>query len=244
MAVRCDVHDDGVVVVVLDRPERRNALDAADLAAVRGLVADSAVDPAARVLVFTGADGHFTAGADISTAVDTGFAGDFAGFVAEVRAVPFPTMCAVQGVALGGGTQLAVSCDLRVATPDARFGIPAGRLGLVIDQQTVARLAAVAGQGTARAMLLGAEILSGDRAHEVGLVQRLGHLDAALAWAAEIAALAPRSLVGHKLGLDHAARVDAAPDVAAAHAAAWASDDLQEGFAAFRERRPPHFTGR
>jgi enoyl-CoA hydratase len=93
-------------------------------------------------------------------------------------------------------------------------------------------------------MLLGAEILSGDRAHEVGLVQRLGHLDAALAWAAEIAALAPRSLVGHKLGLDHAARVDAAPDVAAAHAAAWASDDLQEGFAAFRERRPPHFTGR
>lgn len=244
MAIRREQHDDGVVLLVLDRPERRNALDAADLATVHGFVAEAAADPTTRVLVFTGAEGHLTAGADISAAVDTGFAHDFAAFVAAVRAVPCPTICAAEGIALGGGTQLAVSCDLRVATPDARFGIPAAKLGLMIDQATVARLAAVAGQATARAMLLGGEIVSGQRAFDVGLVQRLGHRDAALAWAADIAALAPLSLAGHKLGLDRAADAEITDDVAAAHARAWASDDLAEGFAAFRERRTPRFTGR
>ncbi|MEZ5145209.1 MAG: enoyl-CoA hydratase-related protein [Acidimicrobiales bacterium] len=244
MAIRRDAHDDGVVVLVLDRPDRRNALDADDLATVHRHVLAAAADPGTRALVFTGAGGHLTAGADISAAVDTAFARAFADFVAAVRAVPCPTLCAAEGVALGGGTQLAVSCDLRVAAPDARFGIPAARLGLMIDQATVSRLAAVAGQGTARAMLLGGEIVSGERAHDVGLVQRLGHLDAALAWAAEIAELAPLSLAGHKVGLDRAADADVTPDYADAHARAWASEDLQEGFAAFRERRTPRFHGR
>lgn len=246
MAIRRQVPVDGVVLLVLDRPERRNALDAEDLAAVRRHVAEAAADPTTRVLAFTGAGGHFTAGADISAAVDADFAAAFAAFVAEVRAVPCPTLCAAEGVALGGGTQLAVSCDLLVAAPDTRFGVPAGRLGLMIDPHTVARLAAVAGQPTARAMLLGGEIVSGERAHAVGMAARLGHLDAALAWAAEIAALAPRSLAGHKIGLDQAALAEApgSDAYAAAHAAAWASEDLQEGLAAFRERRPPHFTGR
>ena len=75
------------------------------------------------------------------------------------RAVP--VIAAVEGAALGAGTQLAVACDLRVATPDARFGIPAAKLGLMVDHWTVQRLALLAGHGPARAMLLAAEVLDG-----------------------------------------------------------------------------------
>src|SRR5207237_8056851 len=115
---------------------------------------------------------------------------------------PVPVVAAVEGAALGAGTQLATACDLRVAAGDARFGIPAGKLGLMIDHWSVQRLALVAGEGTARAMLLAAEVLSGEEAHRLGLVQRLGGLDDALAWAGEIAGLAPISLAGHKLSLN------------------------------------------
>ena len=98
------------------------------------------------------------------------------------------------------GTQLAVACDLRVATPAARFGIPAARLGLMVDHWTIQRLSLLAGAGPARAMLLGAETYSGEEAVRLGLVQRLGDLEAALGWADEIAALAPLTLAGLEAG--------------------------------------------
>jgi enoyl-CoA hydratase len=154
-----------------------------------------------------------------------------------LRTAPFVTLAAADGAALGAGTQLAVACDLRVSTPAASFGIPAGRLGLAVDAWTVERLALLAGHGPARAMLLAAEVLKGDEAHRIGLVQRLGDLDAALAWADEIAALAPLTLRAHKAALEEPTQ---ARD---AIARAWASDDLREGLAAFRERRRPRFRG-
>jgi enoyl-CoA hydratase len=151
---------------------------------------------------------------------------------------PFVTIVAADGAALGAGTQLAVACDLRVATVRSSFGIPAGRLGLAVDRWTVDRLARMAGHGTARAMLLAAEVVEGDEAHRLGLVQRLGSLDDALTWADDIAALAPLTLRAHK------ALLEGRPDADAALARAWASDDLQEGLAAFRERRRPVFHAR
>ena len=92
--------------------------------------------------------------------------------------------------------------------------------------------------GKARAMLLAAEVVKGDEAHRLGPVQRLGDLDEALAWADDIAALAPLTIRAHKAALEPE------PDAAAAIAAAWPSDDLQEGLAAFRERRRPVFQAR
>ena len=150
-------------------------------------------------------------------------------------------MAACDGAALGAGTQLATACDLRVATPAARFGIPAGKLGLMVDQTTVRRLVATAGESAARSMLLGAEVLDGERAHALGLVQRLGAIDEALAWADDVAALAPLSRAGHKLGLQ---RPDDGEGYRAAFTAAWASADLQEGQTAFHEKRRPRFEGR
>jgi enoyl-CoA hydratase len=233
-----------VTLVTLDRPERRNAIDGQGCRDLAAAVND-AVSHAARVVVLTGAGGHFCAGADLQQLEDTAFVEALRGALLALHEAPLPVIAAVDGAALGAGTQLAIACDLRVATPDARFGIPAAKLGLMVDQWTVRRLASLAGEGPARAMLLAAETLEGTAAAQVGLVQRVGGLDDALAWAEEMARLAPLTIAGHKLMLNRteAEAIGDDPDVAAAFARAWRSADLAEGMAAFHERRPPRFTG-
>jgi enoyl-CoA hydratase/carnithine racemase len=225
-----------VVVLTIDRPARRNALDHEALDGLATALAACGDD--VRALVLTGADGHFCAGADLIGLEDAAFADRLRTVLAGLRSAPLVTLAAVDGAALGAGTQLAVACDLRMATPGASFGIPAGRLGLAVDAWTVERLSLLAGHGLARAMLLAAEVVRGDEAHRVGFVQRLGALDDALAWADEIAALAPLTLRAHKAALE------AQPDARAAFERAWASDDLREGLAAFHDRRRPLFHGR
>jgi enoyl-CoA hydratase len=242
---------DAVRLVTIDRPERRNALDHEALDGLLAALADATTDAAAgtvRVLVLVGTDGHFCAGADLTTVEDEGFVAKLHDLLEGLRAAPFPTMAAVDGAALGAGTQLAVACDLRVATASASFGIPAGKLGLMTDQWTVTRLAAVAGQSVARAMLLAAEVCSGERAHQVGLVTRLAQpaelVDGALIWADQIAGLAPLTLAGFKVGLNDAEGPLAwTPAYREAFERAWASADLQEGLAAFAARRKPAFGG-
>lgn len=225
-----------VAVLTLDRPERRNAVDLATLEALAAELAAGGED--LRVLVLTGAGGHFCAGADLTGVEDSAFADRLRTVLDGLRTAPYVTIAAADGAALGAGTQLAIACDLRVATPQASFGIPAGRLGLAVDGWTVERLCQLAGHGSARAMLLAAEVVKGDEAHRLGMVQRLGGLDEALAWADEVAALAPLTLRAHKAALEGSA------DARAAFERAWASDDLREGLAAFRDRRRPLFHGR
>jgi enoyl-CoA hydratase len=233
-----------VALVTVDRQERRNALDHEALEQLLDALGRTA---AARVLVVTGAGGHFCAGADLSGVEDPSFTDLLRRVLSALRDDPRPTIAACDGAALGAGTQLAVACDLRVATAAARFGIPAARLGLSVDHWTVQRLALLAGAGPARAMLLGAETYGGEDAAALGLVQRLGDLDDALGWADEIATLAPLTIAAHKLALNRlemAVGRGADPEVVAAAEAAWGSEDLQEGMAAFRERRVPRFHGR
>jgi enoyl-CoA hydratase len=242
------VHDERqgrVAVLTLDRPERRNALDLATLHELLASITGAVDDPAVRVLVLQGAEHHFCAGADLGGVEDGAFVATLSQVLDALRDARFPTMAAVEGAALGAGTQLAVACDLRVATDDAQFGIPAGKLGLMVDQWTVRRMAEVCGQSASRAMFLGAEVVRGHRAHELGLVHRLGSPDLALEWADGIAHLAPLSLAGHKVGLNQAEDMAAAmtPEYGAAFDAAWQSRDLREGLAAFRERRPADFHG-
>ena len=176
-----------VVVLTIDRPERRNALDHAALEALGAALEGCGDD--VRVVVLTGADGHFCAGADLGGVEDAGFTTLLRSVLDRLRLAPYVTLAAADGAALGAGTQLAVACDLRMATTQASFGIPAGRLGLAVDEWTVSRLAALAGGGPARAMLLAAEVVKGDEAHRFGFVQRIGDLTDALAWADDIAAL-------------------------------------------------------
>jgi enoyl-CoA hydratase len=230
-----------VALITLDRQERRNAIDQDACRAIADAVEQT---DDVRAIVLTGAGGQFCAGADLTHVEDTAFVEALRAALVALRDVPRPVIAAVEGAAFGAGTQLAIACDLRVAAPDARFGIPAAKLGLMVDQWTVERLALLAGHGPARSMLLAAEVLDGASASDVGLVQRIGSLADALAWADEIAMLAPLTVAGHKLMLNRCEReVHNDPEVADAFARAWRSADLAEGMAAFKERRPPQFTG-
>jgi enoyl-CoA hydratase len=228
-----------VAVLTIDRPARRNAVDHDTLVEI-GSAIDEAIDGDARAIVLTGAGGHFCAGADLTGLEDAGFATVLRGVLDRLTSVPVATIAAVDGAALGAGTQLASFCDLRVATEKATFGIPAAKLGLMVDAATVARVVALAGAGPAREMLLAASTVDGRRAYDLGMVQRLGGLDDAVAWAEEIASLAPLTIAGHKLTLERDAND---PAIADAFARAWSSADVSEGRAAFHERRKPDFTG-
>lgn len=231
-----------VRVVTIDRPARRNALDLPACEALLDAVRRCET-PETRVVVLVGAGGHFCAGADLSAVPEERFLATLRDVLDTIVALPVPVIAAVEGVALGAGVQLAVACDLRVAAPDSRFGVPAARLGLVMDHASVQRLALLAGHGPARSMLLAAEEISGDAAVRCGLAQRPGGLAEAMAWADDIAALAPLALAAHKLALNRLELALADPHVEEARRRAWASADLAEGVAAFRERRPPRFEG-
>lgn len=234
---------DRVLLLTIDRPDRRNALDLDTVTALADAIEGAGGDVDTRAVVLTGAAGHFCSGADLAGVEDTAFTDALGRTLDGLRSPEVVTIAAVDGVALGAGTQLAVSCDLRVATAAARFGVPAARLGLAVDHETVRRLAQLAGDGTARAMLLATEVIDGESAYRTGFVQRLGSLDTALEWASVVADLAPLTVAAHKLALERSPTRADDPDVAAARHRAWASGDLQEGLAAFRDRRPPRFRG-
>jgi enoyl-CoA hydratase len=240
--------EDYVRLLTIDRQERRNAVNHETLEQLRDAVATAVdryrEDHRTRVLVLAGAGGHFCAGADLSGVEDTAFVGLLNTVLRALRDAPLPTIAAVEGAALGAGTQLAVACDLRTATAAATFGIPAAKLGLMVDQWTIHRLAAFAGQGPARAMLLAAQTYTGEEAFGFGLVQRPGGVAEALEWADSIATLAPLTIAGHKLGINETeVLTETSPAYRAAFDQAWGSADLQEGLAAFRDRRPAAFRG-
>ena len=115
----------------------------------------------------------------------------FARALDALRATPIVTMAAIDGFALGAGVQFAAACDLRVATTAARFGVPAAKLGLAVDHTTVQHVVGMLGGAQARAMLLACEEVSGQRAYDLGFVNRLGSLGDAMEWAENIASLAP-----------------------------------------------------
>ena len=200
------------------------------------------------MVVLTGAGGHFCAGADLTGVEDAGFTERLREVLATLRDDPRPHLAAVDGAALGAGTQLAVACDLRVATPAARFGVPAAKLGLLIDHWSIQRLSLLAGAGPG----------AGDAPRRRDL-QRRGGASASASCSASATSRPPSAgptrsppshpltLAGAKLALNQlemgVGRGDD-PDVQAAWDRAWGSDDLQEGIAAFRERRRPVFRGR
>ena len=235
--------NDAISVITLDRPERRNALDHDTLSELLEIIKAAKARPT-RALILTGAGGHFCAGADLTGVEDAKFATYLQHVLDHLRSTTFPTIAAVEGAALGAGTQLAVACDLRVATPDALFGIPAAKLGLMVNHWTVQRVELLFGHSSARAILLAAEVIKGDRAFELGAVNRQGSLPEAKSWAEQIAELAPLTIAGHKLMWDKGKeRQERDSDVGAAGNRAWASKDRAEGDDAFRNRRPPKFEG-
>jgi enoyl-CoA hydratase len=243
-----------VGLATLDRPERRNALSAAMCHQLRDHLAEHR---SLRAVVLTGAGSAFCAGADLGhTPLYRGddFRPAFESLLDEVVDHPAPVIAAVNGPALGGGTQLVVACDLRVAAPEATFGIPATQLGVMLSPENIQRLALLVGQAHARDLLLTGRRIGVGEALRMGLVHRLADdaLAAGLDLAGEIAAMAPLTVTGHKAALNAVARHmgytrgeddDVIGELDALVAQAFASDDLKEGLAAFSEKRPPDFAG-
>lgn len=233
-----------VVVITIDRPDRRNAVDHPTLISLVEAQREAA-EGGARVVLVTGAPPAFSAGADL-TGVESGeFVATLGAVLRGFTELPAITVAAVDGPALGAGTQLAIACDLRIATPTSSFGIPAARLGLSVDRWTVERLARELSWPVARAMLLGAVTYRAESLHVSGGVHRLGDLAEALVWADELAALAPLTVATHKMAIERAAPSPGFdPVFEQAFAAVWASADAEEGRRAFLEKRRPEFHGR
>jgi enoyl-CoA hydratase len=247
-AVRTDVRD-GVLVITLDRPDKRNALNwevTAGLDAAMNRLED---DPDLRVGILTGGTSIFSAGADLRAGV--GYPTERGGLVGLIqRRRAKPLVAAVEGMALGGGMELVLSCDLVTASDQASFGLPEARLGLIPDFGGAFRVGKMLPPNVAREMLLIGRPIDAARAERLGFVNRLtepgGALNAALALAGEIAANAPLA-IREALGVANSTLLhDDEADWArsdAAHVRLMLSRDLQEGIGAFFDRRVPRWSG-
>ncbi|WP_431729903.1 enoyl-CoA hydratase/isomerase family protein [Verrucosispora sp. TAA-831] len=234
-----------VATVVIRNPGRRNAMTTAMWRQLPVLLDGLEADPAVRVLVLTGADGTFCAGADLGDLDEVLNPGDGNVVdVAERRLADFakPTVAAVRGACVGGGCLLAVACDLRLAADDARFGVPPARLGLVYPAPATRRLTRLVGPSAAKHLLFTGELVDADRALRTGLVDELlPGADLAVRVAGLSATIAERSQLSVAAAKEI---VDGRADVARIawwHGQARDSGEAREGVAAFHERRPARF---
>lgn len=239
------VHErrDHLLLVGLNRPERRNALDLATVEALHAVLDDAASEPTILVLHST-TPGMFVSGADIAELLerdaDDALNAINAGLFERLEAHRWPTVAAVDGAALGGGCELAMACDLRLATPRAVFGQPELSLGILAGAGGNWRLQQLVGTATARRMLYAGETLDADTAQAAGLVDRVVAveqlLDEAAALADTIAKRSWRALELTKLALRLNRPATTSFDVVA-QALLFESDDKRARMTAFLERR-------
>ena len=248
----------GVVRLTLSRPAQHNALTPALIERLLTELDGIDADSEARVVVLAGAGGAFCAGFDVGWLespgrADAGRERDLVeALCARVGRLRVPTLAAVSGVAAGAGCDLAVSCDVRFASEEARFAMPPARLGLLYGHQGLARLAGLVGPAVAKELLFSAELIDARRALAVGLVNRVHPAERLEEetdrFARTVAANAPLPVAASKLVLDLVAggsplAAEAEAQIAAAQLRVWTSEDAVEGPRAFRERRPPRFRG-
>lgn len=233
--------DGDVTTLQLRRPEFRNALNTELCTAIHDGV-DAAIADGSRVVVITGEGSAFCSGADLNGVYGDEFLNALYGMLHHLAKVPVPIIAAINGPAIGAGTQLALACDLRVADETAKFGVPTVRNGMAVDAWTVRTLDKLAGAGAARRMLIAGELIDRDEAIAYGMVERSGGLDAAVSWAHEIAKLAPLAIAHNKLILNGSREDDEA--IEQSFARVWASEDVKEAAAARVEKRAPVFQGR
>jgi enoyl-CoA hydratase len=250
----------GVRILILNRPERLNAWNARMRQEMREAVEEAAFDPELRVLVITGAGTAFSAGEDVGgmgdlTALGTrGFRAHVRGIHAVfdmVEAMEVPVIAAVEGVAAGGGFELALSCDFRVVGEGARFVMPEAKVGLIPGSGGCSRLVRHVGLGRAKELVMLGRTLRAPRAVELGLATEVtpdgGALEAAVAMAGRLAAMAPLALGMAKLVLNTCTDVDAETGrrlERLGQSVLKTTEDHREGAGAFLEKRPPNWQGR
>ena len=238
----------------LNRPKARNALNKALLQELMAALKAFDADPEIGAMVVAGDERAFAAGADIkemadATAVEM-LQGDVIGDFDAIRDIHKPVIAAVSGWCLGGGNELAMSCDMIVASETARFGQPEINLGVIPGAGGTQRLARAVGKAIAMEMVLNNRSLSAAEALQFGLVNRVvpveRYLEEAIGLAGEIAARAPLALRLGKEAVNHAFETSLSEGLAAERRAFYslfASQDQKEGMAAFTEKRPAQWKG-
>ena len=247
----------GIAVLTLDRPDVMNAIDDAMLAALYTALDELEADAAIRALVLAGAgERAFCAGMDLKERA--GFSDDdlraqrgrIVGFIRRLHELPIPTIAAVDGVALGGGFEIALACDLAVAGDGATFGLPEVRVGIFPGGGSTQTLTWLVGPARARDVILTGRRLTAAEAEAWGVVARVvpagGAREAAIGLARTIAEGAPLGIRQAKAAIRGAHRplADGLEAENALYEIVLHSEDRREGFRAFTEKREPRFTGR
>lgn len=241
----------GVARLVLSNPDKRNALDRTLCESLR--FALERLD--ARCVVLTGEGRAFCAGYDIAELLGEGYDDGadahhpFPAALAAIEAYPYPVVAALNGATIGGGLELAIACDLRIAAGTVQLGMPPAKLGVVYATAGLNRFLSTIGAARTRELFLTGRRIDAATAERWGLVNEVAEAealpDAALQLAIEIAANAPLSLRGNKAGIRALVAAGGQLDAATASALeaerrrAFASEDLREGLQAFGEKRSP-----
>lgn len=248
--------NDGIVTVTLDRPPRKNAMNPRMFVELREVFRDIAADPDVRVVVLTGAQGEFCSGADLAEVGEVQmhtlpWMRQVGETCAALHALPQPVIAKVVGIAAGAGANLALGCDLIVASDDARFSEIFARRGLSIDFGGSWVLPRLIGMHKAKELAFLADIISAAEAAELGIVNRVvprDEIDAFVDdWAARLAAGPPLALSSTKrlLNASFSMTIEQAVEAEAlAQTVNIGSEDGNEALAAFHEKRDPRFRGK
>lgn len=249
--------DGAIATLTLDRPAALNALTVPMKLALLEALTSIAADRAVRAVILTGAGRAFCAGQDLAerddpaaAPLDVELRERYNPIVRMLRAMGQPVIAAVNGVAAGAGASLAFACDLRIAGDGARFVLAFGRIGLVPDSGAMWFLPRLLGAARAAELAMLGDTIAADDALRLGLVSRVvpgdDLLGEARAMADRLAAAAPGAMAATKHALERSWSIDlleALEEEARLQGIAGASADHAEGLAAFREKRPPRFTG-
>ena len=253
-----DEPEEGVARLQISNPERRGALDHETLDAL----ADAARDLSSRCLVITGSGNVFSAGYDIGDLEDQKFeeaaerlvAHPFHAAMEALDAYPYPVLGALNGHAIGGGLELALTCDIRLAARGIKLGMPPARLGLIYSHTGLRKFIETCGVANTSELFFSAQNVQAERAERMGLVNLVVEPEEleqrALALAGEVASGAPLSLAGNKRIIralrQHAGRLpeELESELVELRESCFRSEDFREGVRAFAEKRRPRWQGR
>lgn len=251
--------EDGIRTITVDRPEKLNALNSQVMASLDAALAAAASDAALRCLIVTGAgEKAFIAGADIGELAKLTplegreHARRGQAVIGGLERLPVPTIAAINGYAYGGGLELAMACTLRVASENAKMGLPETSLGILPGYGGTQRLARLVGASRAMELVLTAEKgVTAAEAHRIGLVNRMVPAGQALSAARELARkIAANGPTACRYAMEAIRRGMEMPTAeglvleATLFGLCAATEDMKEGMAAFLEKRPARFTGR